>query len=520
MSKNQEDLKKQQQGQNTGELDNRNLQPGTTATANLDKQAHQTPTGGPQDLNQQHLQGQQAGQNQYGQGQNQQDKDRRDRQDQGQDRQEYDTEEEQETPLDYYETLGLKHSASSARIERAYKNLSLRYHPQQYAGQNRAANDTRFTHVSEAYQVLNDPERRRKYDEYLRKNNDKFREYQDKHRQENKVNRRNWRDLHPLHYRHHPYSPFNELYGYQPQNPFEHFNRFLTHGLFDEDDLEFFGFNRNRGHQGLRHQSNRNDYFGDRELRDHYRGNNQRGQQLQHHHQEDHEQHLQSHQGHHDQHLQGYQGHHEHHFEGHQGHHEQHPQGQQVQRGQYQGQYGTPSNQQTAYSQPIEISRSIIKHTRVENGVRTTVTETKKVDADGHVEHLIKEETEDRNGNHKVRFLNYLPDDRRHQITQHQARQPDHHQQAPYNLNQDRNNQDQDRKNQNRNDNDTKNLNQSQRDQEAKNQAQAQQSHAQTGATTQAQAQAQAQTQPQTQAQTKATTAQTQQDKDNQVKTK
>lgn len=474
MSNNREEIKnQQQQGQTEGQAVHRDAQPGTTATANLDKQAQQTTTAGQQNPSQQHFQGSQLGQQQYGQGQSganqnqygqglgQQDRDRRN---QEQDRREYDTEDEQETPLDYYETLGLKHSAAPARIEAAYKNLSLRHHPQHYAGQDRAANDTRFAHVSEAYQVLHDPERRRKYDEYLRKNNDKFREYQDKHRQETQQNRRNWRDLHPFHYRRHPYSPFNELFGLGPVNPFDHFNQFLNHGLFDDDDLDFFGFHRNRGDYGYRHHNYRNDFFGDRELRDYYRSlRNQghdynRGQQG-----------LQYQQGQIGQEGQvGQQHHHQH-----QGDHQHHHQAQQGQHGQHQDQSGNQHNQ---YQQPIEISRSIVKHTRIENGYRTTVTETKKVNADGHVEHLIKEETEDPRGNRKVRFLNALPQERRHQITQHQSRQPDQHQNLPYNLGQDQNNRSQAQAGQTHNQNDPQNLNQYQREQDnnAKGQTQTQ----------------------------------------------
>lgn len=286
--------------------------------------------------------------------------------------------EEHETPLDYYETLNIKHSATPAAIERAYKYHSLRFHPHQYSGQDATANDTRFAHISEAYQVLSDPEKRRKYDDYLTHNKDKFREYQNKHRQENQQVQLRWRDLHPFHYRYHPYSPFMELFGYRPVDPFEHFNRFLTHGLFDDEDLDVFGFNRSRALQpyGYGHRNERNDFFGDRELRNFYRDV--------------------------DRELQ---------------HHSQQPQtAQQGQTSQAQ------ATQQPRNSQPFEMSRSVVKHTRVENGVRTTITETKKVNPDGHVEHTIKEETEDREGNRKVRFLNALPEDKRHQITQHQSR--------------------------------------------------------------------------------------------------
>jgi preprotein translocase subunit Sec63 len=61
----------------------------------------------------------------------------------------------------YYETLGVNQNASADEITRAYKRLSLRQHPDQYKGTQQADDvNANFQHVSEAYQVLSDPERR------------------------------------------------------------------------------------------------------------------------------------------------------------------------------------------------------------------------------------------------------------------------------------------------------------------------------------------------------------------------
>jgi DnaJ-class molecular chaperone len=80
---------------------------------------------------------------------------------QSQQQQHQGSQQSQDQARDYYETLGVRHNASADEITRAYKRISLRQHPKQYKDtkQNEDAN-AKFQHVSEAYQVLSDPERR------------------------------------------------------------------------------------------------------------------------------------------------------------------------------------------------------------------------------------------------------------------------------------------------------------------------------------------------------------------------
>jgi curved DNA-binding protein len=62
---------------------------------------------------------------------------------------------------DYYETLGVDRSASEEDIRRAYRTLARRYHPDV----NKAPEaEDRFKEISEAYEVLRDPEKRERYD--------------------------------------------------------------------------------------------------------------------------------------------------------------------------------------------------------------------------------------------------------------------------------------------------------------------------------------------------------------------
>ena len=64
--------------------------------------------------------------------------------------------------VDFYSTLGLERDASVAEIKRAYRRLARKYHPGINPG-DRAA-EAMFRQVSQAYETLVDPERRRAYD--------------------------------------------------------------------------------------------------------------------------------------------------------------------------------------------------------------------------------------------------------------------------------------------------------------------------------------------------------------------
>lgn len=66
--------------------------------------------------------------------------------------------------IDYYKVLGLDKSASKNDIKKAYRKLARKYHPDLNPNDKEA--QKKFQQVNEAHEVLIDPEKRKKYDQY------------------------------------------------------------------------------------------------------------------------------------------------------------------------------------------------------------------------------------------------------------------------------------------------------------------------------------------------------------------
>ena len=65
---------------------------------------------------------------------------------------------------DYYKTLGLGRDASKSDIKKAYRKMAIKYHPDKNPGDKAA--EEQFKEISEAYEVLSDPEKKQQYDQF------------------------------------------------------------------------------------------------------------------------------------------------------------------------------------------------------------------------------------------------------------------------------------------------------------------------------------------------------------------
>ena len=65
---------------------------------------------------------------------------------------------------DYYEVLGVEKSASADEIKKAYRKKAIQYHPDKNPGDKEA--EGKFKEAAEAYEVLSNPDKRARYDQF------------------------------------------------------------------------------------------------------------------------------------------------------------------------------------------------------------------------------------------------------------------------------------------------------------------------------------------------------------------
>lgn len=68
------------------------------------------------------------------------------------------------TKRDYYEVLSVARTADAEEIKRAYRRLAMKYHPDRNPGDSEA--ELRFKECAEAYEILSDPGKRQRYDQF------------------------------------------------------------------------------------------------------------------------------------------------------------------------------------------------------------------------------------------------------------------------------------------------------------------------------------------------------------------
>ena len=65
---------------------------------------------------------------------------------------------------DYYEILGVKKDSADGEIKKAYRQMALKFHPDKNPGNKEA--EEHFKEAAEAYEILSNPEKRQRYDQF------------------------------------------------------------------------------------------------------------------------------------------------------------------------------------------------------------------------------------------------------------------------------------------------------------------------------------------------------------------
>src|SRR3972149_4525324 len=66
---------------------------------------------------------------------------------------------------DYYEVLGGGKNASPEEVKRAYRRMAIKHHPDKNPDNKKEA-EAKFKECAEAYEVLSDPEKKQRYDQF------------------------------------------------------------------------------------------------------------------------------------------------------------------------------------------------------------------------------------------------------------------------------------------------------------------------------------------------------------------
>jgi len=148
---------------------------------------------------------------------------------------------------DFYEILEVEKTATDDQIKKSYRRLALKWHPDKNLT-NKTQAEEKFKLISEAYEVLSDKDKRRKYDQLGRAG------LSNGH-------------SHSNHSSNGGYSRFSEDFlnrTFHFHNPFDIFEQFMSHFGMDDD----FGFGMDPfGHLHTRHQHHHHHPFGNLQTR-------------------------------------------------------------------------------------------------------------------------------------------------------------------------------------------------------------------------------------------------------------
>jgi len=65
---------------------------------------------------------------------------------------------------DYYDILGIPRNANTEEVKKAYRKNAIKFHPDKNPGDKAA--EEKFKEAAEAYEVLSNPEKKQRYDQY------------------------------------------------------------------------------------------------------------------------------------------------------------------------------------------------------------------------------------------------------------------------------------------------------------------------------------------------------------------
>ena len=147
---------------------------------------------------------------------------------------------------DYYRILGVSRDADEKEIKRAYRRLARKYHPDVNPGDKEA--EERFKEINEAYEVLSDPEKRKKYDRL----GADWQRWQRMGGDPRGFDWSQWMSGTPwgghVHVEYADLSDLDELFG--SQSPFSDFFRFIFGGVGREPRGEWFSRVQHRPRRG------------------------------------------------------------------------------------------------------------------------------------------------------------------------------------------------------------------------------------------------------------------------------